>query len=486
MPGLDFRALAKYAHKIRHLGNRKDVKPDPPMGSTSSRGAPQVTTPSPNPDIKGDPEQKPASEGPGSSPNVDKSEEPDILDSLAGATSIMLRGLREVAQHAPKTHGNKGDLKSLAEDCVRVVSTVEVTCGELTKDNHPLPQDLINNLRELCDNLRSIENFAKKRAQRHFVKRFLLQDNDAGAIENYRAGLKHALDIFSLQSHITVREVCNRILTQIRQEHNPSTAQPIGPATGSPTATSPAQIAEITSSENKPAINAAVISSSLEPKANLVSEETIEPVRIGDSSAQKPRIEVVDVDRDIPSQSSPTPNAPMTEPQLKRPETPASSDPERISSPHNPGQRPVNPKKEDSSGSAKPTSDNSSSATTFFSGAHNFSMSEFRLNNVAGDQHNVENSDNRNVYHEGNSDRQRFSSPGGYNRPGPTRGYPPSRDSTWPDYSRADQYGGWTGGGPGNDFDRPGFDQRMTDNRYADYGRADTRGSYYGGPSWNR
>ncbi|THV00761.1 hypothetical protein K435DRAFT_581509, partial [Dendrothele bispora CBS 962.96] len=91
---------------------------------------------------------------------------------------------------------NKKDSRALAEECVCLVYTVDSTCKELTKDDQPLPLDLTNQLRLLCDTLQTIRDFAQKLATRSFFKRLITYIDDTGAIQSHRDKVKRALDTF--------------------------------------------------------------------------------------------------------------------------------------------------------------------------------------------------------------------------------------------------------------------------------------------------
>ncbi|KAF5344460.1 hypothetical protein D9758_014129 [Tetrapyrgos nigripes] len=216
--------------------------------SPRQSGAGQVERPQIPQDL---PVQLRTCEGGGEGEGEGEDDAGDVFDKLTGATQIMLKTLQSVAAFAPvpflgeaaalaigilenvqKAKGNKDDGLALAEECVVLVYTINSTCAQLlARDGvDELPEDLMNHLGHLESNydssgpsftftstLRDIRLFATKLASQSFFKRLLIQRYNSGAIDKYRAQIKRALDIFALQSQITLRQICDRILAQVEE-----------------------------------------------------------------------------------------------------------------------------------------------------------------------------------------------------------------------------------------------------------------------------
>ncbi|KAJ3718862.1 hypothetical protein C8R42DRAFT_723383 [Lentinula raphanica] len=194
---------------------------------------------------------------------------------MSGAASLTLETLQSAAALAPipylseaatlaigiweaiqTTNDTKDSLRSLASDAISLVYAVMTTCDEVLSRRHKdstqreavedkseaglgaedktdvvskpepdfqnhrtegLDSELRRNLEGLCLTLQDIKNFALHVASRNVVLRFLTARSDSGKIAEFQNKMKMALDLFTLQSHINLRQVTGRIETQQAQ-----------------------------------------------------------------------------------------------------------------------------------------------------------------------------------------------------------------------------------------------------------------------------
>ncbi|KAF5373749.1 hypothetical protein D9758_000885 [Tetrapyrgos nigripes] len=115
---------------------------------------------------------------------------------------------------------NKITLQRLARDSCELMYMVMTTLKELVQaecsDEVVKDASLNNHLEKLKQTLEEILQFAVKRSNRSRMKRMASSKGDVGRIQEYRERLKQALDIFGLQSTITVRSSLVRLAA--RQE----------------------------------------------------------------------------------------------------------------------------------------------------------------------------------------------------------------------------------------------------------------------------
>ncbi|KAJ3890863.1 hypothetical protein GG344DRAFT_77463 [Lentinula edodes] len=202
----------------------------------------------------------------------------DFFPALSGATSLTLSALRDAAALAPipylgeaaslaidiwdavqSTRDTKASLKSLGSDAISLVYAVMATCDEVlkrhrqqefaksavedtqklekensqvdeevNKDRDPskpeqmkeeekINPELRHNLERLCSTLTDIDAFARHVASRNTIIRFLTVRSDTGKVTEFQNKMKMALDLFTLQSNITLRQVTGRIEAQQTQ-----------------------------------------------------------------------------------------------------------------------------------------------------------------------------------------------------------------------------------------------------------------------------
>ncbi|KAJ3813487.1 hypothetical protein F5876DRAFT_73877 [Lentinula aff. lateritia] len=204
----------------------------------------------------------------------------EFFPALSGATSLTFSALRNAAAFAPipylgeaaslaidiwdavqSTRDTKASLKSLGSDAISLVYVVMATCdevlkrhrqqkfaesavedtqklekddsqvdGKVNKDRDPSPSkpeqtneqeeinpELQHNLERLCSTLTDIDVFARRVTSRNAIIRFLTVRSDTGKVTEFQNKMKMALDLFTLQSNITLRQVTGRIEAQQTQ-----------------------------------------------------------------------------------------------------------------------------------------------------------------------------------------------------------------------------------------------------------------------------
>ncbi|ESK84411.1 hypothetical protein Moror_11068 [Moniliophthora roreri MCA 2997] len=132
----------------------------------------------------------------------------------------------EILRAAQAAKNNKDAFKRLAKDSCSLVLHIKMVCQELSSVNDMkdsgiegrqiLSPMLLKHLEELEETLTEIRDFAKQRASRGFWKRYFANTSDLGRIQEYRERLRQALDIFGIQSQITVCETVARMASQQR------------------------------------------------------------------------------------------------------------------------------------------------------------------------------------------------------------------------------------------------------------------------------
>ncbi|KAG7089540.1 hypothetical protein E1B28_011213 [Marasmius oreades] len=154
----------------------------------------------------------------------------NFLAAVSGVSVIVLQTLQSAARFAPVPYlsdisaaalgivnaaqtfeSNKEGFRRLAADSCELVYAVTSTCDGFTKDGKSLPADLEEHLKQLLESLKKIQAFIAKQSRRNRFSRFLTYKTDTGTIQEYREALRHSLDLFGLQSDITIRETVQRI-----------------------------------------------------------------------------------------------------------------------------------------------------------------------------------------------------------------------------------------------------------------------------------
>ncbi|KAJ3992967.1 hypothetical protein F5050DRAFT_1714860 [Lentinula boryana] len=184
------------------------------------------------------------------------------------------KGSEPVIEDAPELKGSDGENKDKEEESSKD--------PEQAKDEEKLNPELRRNLEGLCLTLADIEHFAKHVASRNIVLRFLTARSDAGKVVEFQNKMKMALDLFALQSNITLRQVTCRIETQ--QAQLLTTLQsPISPISPSSTFSfsSPPKGA------NLPSVISASDTLNSPPGSTNVPAQEIYPASVGHPPARK-------------------------------------------------------------------------------------------------------------------------------------------------------------------------------------------------------
>ncbi|THV07779.1 hypothetical protein K435DRAFT_959273 [Dendrothele bispora CBS 962.96] len=132
----------------------------------------------------------------------------------------------EVLTAVQDTKDNKRAFRNLAKDIYEIglairstlQQVVEKGCTEEAMDAG-LNDNLNDNLEALAGTLGEVLRFIRERAARSYVKRFLSSKSDIGRIQEYRQRLRHALDLFGLQSNITLRSALTKLTARQKSIH---------------------------------------------------------------------------------------------------------------------------------------------------------------------------------------------------------------------------------------------------------------------------
>ncbi|GAW09280.1 protein [Lentinula edodes] len=192
----------------------------------------------------------------------------EFFPALSGATNLTLSALRDAAALAPipylgeaaslaidiwdavqSTRDTKASLKSLGSDAISLVYAVMATCDEVlkrhrqqesaestvedtqklekensqideevNKDRDPSKPEQTKKEEEINPELRhNLERLCRHVASRNAFIRFLTVRSDTGKVTEFQNKMKMALDLFTLQSNITLRQVTGRIEAQQTQ-----------------------------------------------------------------------------------------------------------------------------------------------------------------------------------------------------------------------------------------------------------------------------
>ncbi|KAF9266378.1 hypothetical protein L218DRAFT_857671 [Marasmius fiardii PR-910] len=110
----------------------------------------------------------------------------------------------EIVTAVQGAHDNKDSFKRLAYDVCSLVTNISVVCAQLAQtEGQKLSPMLNEHLKTLKE---SIKEFAQKHAGKAYWKRCFRAKSDKDRIQEFRERIRQALDVFGVQSHITVRE----------------------------------------------------------------------------------------------------------------------------------------------------------------------------------------------------------------------------------------------------------------------------------------
>jgi len=113
---------------------------------------------------------------------------------------------------------NKESFKCLANDACELVSAIICVYNDMEKDGLQPSANLKSRVDDLISLLKSINHFAEKHVSRSTMYRIVRVSTETSKIQQYRARLRQALDIFGLQSSISIHENVVQILKELREQ----------------------------------------------------------------------------------------------------------------------------------------------------------------------------------------------------------------------------------------------------------------------------
>jgi len=159
--------------------------------------------------------------------------------SILGVSGLILSALNSAAQNSPlpglqqasslallilNTIGGAADnkqlFKRLANDACKLVYSVVHLHEEMESRDQKLSPRLMQDLQGLVETLEHISSFASAHAARNTIQRIISRPSDVQKIQEYRETLRQALDVFGLQSSITIRETVTRIAERQASFHD--------------------------------------------------------------------------------------------------------------------------------------------------------------------------------------------------------------------------------------------------------------------------
>ncbi|KAG7090032.1 hypothetical protein E1B28_011652 [Marasmius oreades] len=127
----------------------------------------------------------------------------------------------EIVTAAQAAKDNKDSFKQLVYDTCSLVANISAVCKQLMQSEGQKLSPMLNeHLKMLKDTLAEIKVFAEKRAEKMYWRRFLSARSDTDRIREFRERLRQALDVFGVQSHITVRESVVRMASRQQTFHD--------------------------------------------------------------------------------------------------------------------------------------------------------------------------------------------------------------------------------------------------------------------------
>ncbi|KAJ7287145.1 hypothetical protein C8J57DRAFT_1282999 [Mycena rebaudengoi] len=112
---------------------------------------------------------------------------------------------------------NKESFKHLANDACELVSAIVCVYNDMVKDGQEPSPGLKKHVEDLIGLLQNINQFASKHASNGTMYRMVRRTSDYGKIQMYRGKLRQALDVFGLQSSISIHETVMQILKELRE-----------------------------------------------------------------------------------------------------------------------------------------------------------------------------------------------------------------------------------------------------------------------------
>ncbi|KAJ6593414.1 hypothetical protein B0H19DRAFT_19912 [Mycena capillaripes] len=117
---------------------------------------------------------------------------------------------------------NKESFKALANDACELVSAIICVYKDMEMDGlTPSSLGLKKHVDDLISLLQAINQFAQKHVAKSALHRMIRLQTEMGKIQMYRVRLKQALDVFGLQSSISIHETVVQILKELREREPP-------------------------------------------------------------------------------------------------------------------------------------------------------------------------------------------------------------------------------------------------------------------------
>ncbi|KAJ6631556.1 hypothetical protein B0H10DRAFT_500531 [Mycena sp. CBHHK59/15] len=115
---------------------------------------------------------------------------------------------------------NKESFRNLANDAAELVSAIICVYNDLARDGQKPSSSLKKHVEDLISLLKVINEFAAKHASNGPVYRMVRRTTDYSKIQLYRGRLRQALDVFGLQSSISIHETVMQILKELREQES--------------------------------------------------------------------------------------------------------------------------------------------------------------------------------------------------------------------------------------------------------------------------
>jgi hypothetical protein len=114
-----------------------------------------------------------------------------------------------IVKQAQSARGTKDEFRCLAKDACDLVYAAVIAHEARESSRSQTLKDFDSNLEDLVKTLTSINEYAREKARRSSMERFLMSKSDSVKTSEYRQRLNRALNIFWLQSNTHVRCCCN-------------------------------------------------------------------------------------------------------------------------------------------------------------------------------------------------------------------------------------------------------------------------------------
>jgi len=136
------------------------------------------------------------------------------LPYLNQAANIALRILAIVQD----VRSRNQDFIDLAKDACGLVYTIVVECQAMMKDGQQVPERVQSHIVALAGNLSEIEKFANQKLKRGPVKKLIYHTKDLDEIARYRTLLRQSLDIFGIQSNMSIQQNLQLVLKRLEKQ----------------------------------------------------------------------------------------------------------------------------------------------------------------------------------------------------------------------------------------------------------------------------